>query len=129
MTFLRFLEAKRESRDSRIFTVPPVTGPVKSQHTSLQPARLQAGLQPQRQSQRCCFRSVPQPRITQRSTSAHVSAPPFARTGRETEVCKSGQRPSAGAKILRTINVLKEVSLLGSSKATKTQRNQIPQLI
>lgn len=46
---------QRESHDSRIFTVPPVSGPVKSQRTWLKPARLQAGLEPHRQTQRWFF--------------------------------------------------------------------------
>lgn len=37
--FVASLRPQCESHDSRIFTVPPVTGPVKSQHTSLQHSR------------------------------------------------------------------------------------------
>lgn len=44
-----------ESHDSRIFTVPLVTGLVKSQHTPLKPSRPQAGLQLLRHMKRCFF--------------------------------------------------------------------------
>lgn len=53
--FVASLRPISESHDSRIFTVPPVTGLVKSQHTSLKPRRPAAGLQLRRQMQRCFF--------------------------------------------------------------------------
>lgn len=53
--FVGSLRPQCESHDSQIFTVPPVTGLVKSQHTSPKPSRPQAGLQPHRQMQRCFF--------------------------------------------------------------------------
>lgn len=64
-----------ESHDSQIFTVPPVSGLVKSQHTSLKPSRPRAGLQQHRRMQRCFFfsffsLSFLQPWITPRNTRA-----------------------------------------------------------
>lgn len=59
--FVGSLRPHCESHDSRIFTVPPVTGLVKSQHTSLRPSRPWAGLRPHSVMQRCFF-SLFQPR-------------------------------------------------------------------
>ena len=53
--FVGSLRPWSESHDSQIFTVPLVTGLVKSQHTSLKPSRPKAGPQQHRQMQRCFF--------------------------------------------------------------------------
>lgn len=77
--FVGSLRPWSESHDSQIFTVPPVTGLVKSQHTSLKPSRPKAGLQLHRQMQRCFFFFFPlplfslsllQPRMTRKNTRA-----------------------------------------------------------
>lgn len=129
--FVGSLRPWSESHDSRIFTVPLVTGLVKSQHTSLKPSRPKAGPQQHRQMQRCFFFPSSfslcslQPWITRKSTRAwgdvRVCLCEFvtvrvyvcvcaheSRKKRESETYEGRHRLSAGPMNFRPIYLMNE---------------------